>query len=461
MDVIALASRHVFMPLADRTHGFHIMRLRRELMRSQYLPEEETRKNQWRDLGDMLRYAYEHTRFYRARFDQEGITPGDIESFSDLARLPILTKDDIRNNLSSLVSDEFGERDLIRRRTGGSTGVPLRLYWDKRAQTFKVAISRRHVEWTGWRPGEGRAALWGNIKPATTLRTRVARALLTRTVFLDTLEMDDHTMLQFAARIRQARPRLLFGHGHSLYFFASFLKDRGVRDIKVKSVMSMAEVLSVEERRVVEEVFGTIVFDRYGCEEVGLVASECEAHDGMHVAAEGLYVEVLGAGEHDPGPVVVTDLVNRATPLIRYEIGDLATVKSGACGCGRGLPRFGKVVGRASDILWTPEGKRISGVSILDTMVIHIPGFKQVQIVQEKLDELTFNIVKDASCSSESLRMLSESVSKYFGPSMKHKVVFVDKILLTGRGKFQFSISKLKASDLPRSQMAVLDPWTE
>jgi len=118
---------------------------------------------------------------------------------------------------------------------------------------------------------------------------------------------------------------------------------------------------------------------------------------------------------------IATDLANRATPLIRYDIGDLATTKNGACACGRGLPRIGHVTGRTSDILYTPEGKRISGISILDTMIIHIPGFKQVQIVQERLDELVFNIVKDEYYSDESLNTLRHSVAKYFGPSMKHR----------------------------------------
>jgi phenylacetate-CoA ligase len=195
-------------------------------------------------------------------------------------------------------------------------------------------------------------------------------------------------------------------------------------------------------------MFVKIVFDRYGCEEVGLIASECEVHEGLHVAAEGVYVEVLHESKEESGEVIVTDLVNRATPLLRYAIGDLSTMKSGRCPCGRGLPRLGRIIGRTTDILYTPEGTRISGISILDTVLIHIPGFRQAQIVQEKLDELTFNIVKDAKFSQESLTKLAEGVSKYFGPRMKHQVNFVEKIPRTHRGKFQFSICRLSTKDL-------------
>jgi phenylacetate-CoA ligase len=195
---------------------------------------------------------------------------------------------------------------------------------------------------------------------------------------------------------------------------------------------------------VVEEVFGEVVFDRYGCEEIGLIASECENHDGLHVAAEGVYVEVVDGTESEAGQILVTDLFNRGTPLIRYEIGDLATTRSGVCVCGRGLPRLGRVLGRTSDILCTPEGARISGTSILDTVMSHIQGFRQVQIVQEKLDELTFNVVEGDGLSERSLEVLAEAVRRYFGPSMRHKVVLVDRIPLTERGKFQFSVCKVR-----------------
>jgi phenylacetate-CoA ligase len=449
MDLMGLASRHLILPLFVMTRGgINTLPLQCHLSRSQYFSEAQLRAEQWSRLQRLLRYVYEHNRFYRARFDGEGITPDDIKSFSDFAHLPLLTKADIRNNLDALVSDEFDKANLVYRRTGGSTGVPLQLYWDKDARALKEAITRRHDRWAGFLPGEKGAALWGDITPPKTLLRKLASALLLRTVYLDTLKMDDQSMLDFVGQIRRTGTRLLFGHGHSIYYFAQFLKEKNISDLKLDSIISSAEMLPPEERQVVEDVFGKVVFDRYGCEEVGLIASECEVHDGLHIAAEVVYVEVLDESEGENGRVIVTDLINRGTPLLRYEIGDLSTTKSGPCPCGRGLPRLGRIVGRTTDILYSPEGKRISGISILDTVIIHIPGFKQVQVVQEKLDELTFNIVKDRNFSEESLKMLAGGVAKYFGPRMKHKVIFVDKIPLTDRGKFQFSICRLPASDL-------------
>jgi phenylacetate-CoA ligase len=446
MDLAALISRYLWVPLYYETFGPTMRRARHTLARSQYFSEERIREEQWRSLRRMLRYAYEHTDFYRLRFEREGMTPDDVRSWSDFARLPVLTKDDLRSSGPAMVSDEFDIRHLMANHTGGSTGVPVVVYRDRKAHTVKLAIHDRHDAWAGFVPGQQRAALWGDVKPPRTLRQWLGWTLLARTIYLDTLEMDERRMLAFAERIRRTRTRLLFGHAHSIYFFARFLQEKGIGDLGIRRIISTAETLTAEERRVIEEVFGNSIFDRYGCAEIGLIASECEARTGLHVAAESVHVEILNDGPAGAGRVVITDLSNRAMPIIRYEIGDLATPATGACPCGRGLPRLERVVGRTSDILYTPDGRWLSGISILDTVMIHIPGLRQVQVVQERLDELVFYIVRGDRFSDESLKMLAESVTRYFGPAMNHRVALVDAIPLTGRGKFQFSINKLRIS---------------
>lgn len=439
LDPLALATHRALYPLYlacfDRTQ----LRARRRLAESERWDGERLRDAQWRSLAGLLRFAYDHNRFYRRRLDAERIAPEDVRSFADFARLPLLTKEDLRSHGAELVSEGLDATKLEWRRTGGSTGVPVQLYWDPRAARTKAALAARHDAWAGFLPGLRKAALWGDVQPPATLRDRLRAALHTRTLYLDTLEMDDGRLRRFVEELRRRGIRLLFGHGHSLYHLACFVRDHGLAGVHLDAIVSSAEMLPPEERRVVEKVFGEIVFDRYGCEEVGLVASECERHDGLHVAAEGVYVEILDDGAR-PGRVVVTDLLNRGTPLLRYEIGDLAVALDGACACGRGLPRIGRIAGRTSDVLRSPDGRQVSGISFLDTVTIHIPGFRQVQVVQEAADELTFRIVPTPSCSEASLRMLRDGVTRYFGAAMRHRVVFVDRIPLTGRGKFQYSV---------------------
>ena len=108
---------------------------------------------------------------------------------------------------------------MFHRRTGGSTGVPLHLYWDRDANRFKQVITRRHDGWPGYGPGVRRAALWGDTNKSYPLKQRVHKALCERTVFLDTLEMDESTIADFVVQLRRFRPTSLIGHAHSIYFF--------------------------------------------------------------------------------------------------------------------------------------------------------------------------------------------------------------------------------------------------
>lgn len=449
MSLIDFLSQKIFNPIQQKREAPEVPGMIRELMKSQFYSAEQIHELQLAKIKKLVEYAYETNEFYKSRWDDIGAKPQDIETFDDFHKLPLLTKDDLRQHLEQLFSKGYTRENTHRRRTGGSTGVPVQVFWNTESKNLKLAVAYRHDSWAGDLPGTKKAGLWGDTSKKPSLKGRLYRALITRTIAMDTLLMDDDYVLGFLDRARDFKPDILFGHGHSLYYFAKFIQDHDIKDIRFKGIISSAEALPPEERKVVEEVFGRIVFDRYGCEEVSLIASECETHEGMHIAAESNYAEIIDGTETVPGRLVITDLSNYATPIIRYEIGDLATTMTGQCSCGRGLPRLGRVVGRTTDILYTPEGRKISGVSILDTFTIHIPGFKQVQIVQEKINEVILYIVKDEHFNETSLKQLAEQVPKIFGPNMKYQVSFVDKMAMTSRGKFQFTICNLSKEDIP------------
>lgn len=444
MDPMTWWSRHVFVPWYERRWGVHAPALARELASSQWLDAERLAELQWSRLLGLVRHAAEHNAFYRERFAAVGLRPEDLRGPEDLARIPRLTKDDLRAHGERLISADADRSTLRHKRTGGSTGVPVHLHWDLHAQRYKRALVGRHDGWAGYRLGDRLAALWGDTAKAYPLKQRVYKALCERTVFLDTLLMDDAHLEEFVAVLRRIRPRVLMGHAHSLYFFTEYVVERGHDDLRFDSILSTAESLTPVEREAIERRFGRVVFDRYGCEEVSLVASECEAHDGLHLAAEGVYVEVEGADGDRPGEVVVTDLTNRGMPFLRYEVGDLATLAPGRCACGRGLPRLARVFGRTTDILYAPDGRQISGVSILDTFVIHVPGVKQAQIVQDALDHLELRVVPDAAFADPSREKLAATVRQVFGPTMRHTLALVERIEPTARGKFQFTICRVE-----------------
>ncbi|MCP4706398.1 MAG: phenylacetate--CoA ligase family protein [candidate division Zixibacteria bacterium] len=444
MDVFEKISRNLIIPIYNRKYGIRYYDILKQLQKSQFLPIETIRENQWTKIKSILEHSYSNNTFYQNHFKKANVHPRDIKNWDDYSKIPFLTKDDIRANSDDIISKDFCKEDMMYKRTGGSTGVPIRLYVDQYAMNFKRAATHRHNEWANYLPGMKRAALWGDTDKEYGFREKLYINLYERTIYLDTLKMDEIYLREFVDKMLKFKPKILFGHGHSLYFFAKYLKDSGCRKINLDGIISTAETLSPEERLVMEELFGNIIYDRYGCEELSIIASECDEHDGLHINAEGLFVEVIGGDSTTPGELVITDLVNKGMPFIRYKVGDMATVLDKPCACGRGLPRLGKVFGRVTDILYTPEGKKISGVSILDTFIIHIKGFKQMQIIQNELNCIEFKIIKDITYNEESLRILSETVPKIFGKNMNLKIEFVDKISRTPRGKYQFTICNLK-----------------
>lgn len=441
MDLAAVLARRILVPFYERRWGIHDSGLRRHLAESQFESPERILARQLERMREMVGFARRSTPLYRERYADVEVEA--LRTPEDFAALPLLTKDDLRQRGDELLSDGFRRESMFHKRTGGSTGVPVHVWWDDDAHRFKRVIVARHDRWSGYRLGERMAALWGDTEKQYPLKERIYKALCERTLYLDTLHMDEAHLGRFVEQARRFRPRFLMGHAHSLHFLARYLLDRGIDDLRFEGIISTAETLSPAERQVIEECFGPVLFDRYGCEEVSLIASECEAHDGLHTSAEGLYVEVLGGDDTTPGRVVVSDLVNRGMPLLRYEVGDLATVAPGRCGCGRGLPRLGRVFGRTSDILYAPDGRQISGVSILDTFVIHVPGLRQAQIVQDRPDHVRVRVVRDRGFDESSVSRLAAAVRDVFGPAMQHDLEYVEQIEPTARGKYQFTICEI------------------
>ena len=209
-------------------------------------------------------------------------------------------------------------------------------------------------------------------------------------------------------------------------------------------------VLHEWERPTIEHVFQCPVTNRYGCEEVSLIACECEQHQGLHINADSVYVEVLRpdgtpADAGEPGKVVVTDLVNRAMPIIRYQVGDMAVRADRRCPCGRGLPLLEKIEGRTADYVVLPSGELISGVSLTENFAVMVPGIAQLQIIQEAVDRFVFRIVKGHTFGPASLERIRSLVTERFGPSIDYECEFVDRIRQEPSGKYRFCISKVNS----------------
>ena len=169
----------------------------------------------------------------------------------------------------------------------------------------------------------------------------------------------------------------------------------------------------------------------------------------MHVNAECVFVELRDeqgkpCPPGKPGRVVVTDLRNRAMPMIRYEVGDMAVWADRPCSCGRTLPLLPRIEGRVADYVLTKAGDYISGISLTENFADKIPGVAQMQIIQEEVDRFTFNIFKGNDFSDQSLAVLAEQVECHFGKDTRYPTIFMETVPQEPSGKYRYCISKVR-----------------
>ena len=165
----------------------------------------------------------------------------------------------------------------------------------------------------------------------------------------------------------------------------------------------------------------------------------------MHLNVDHVLVEFLREDGSDAQPgedanIVVTDLINRGMPLIRYRVGDMGVPSSRSCACGRAQPLMERVTGRQADFLKRPDGSLVAGVSLVERTLTSIPGIEQMQFIQNSLDRLSVKLVKGAQFGEEAERMLRQELGSVFGEGTAVEIQYVQALDKTGAGKYRFSI---------------------
>lgn len=447
-ELSATFVRRVIFPVWAMLDHPAFQRYYREFEHSQSLPQEELRRLQARRLGELLRSAAAGSPFYRARMRDAGLSPDDIRQPEDIRALPVLTKKQIQDHGKEMVNDQVPVSHRVRNQTGGSTGSPLQFYVDAERLDSRMASTVRHDRWAGMRPGDWCAYLWGArmdqiLKPSGLDQWK--NRLLYRRIAMNTSSVSEQDWQRFCEQVRRIRPRFMLAYAKAAVQFAKYVSGHGLNDIGFESMITTAEVLLPEDREILEKVFRGRVFNRYGCREVSVIASECEAHAGMHVNAEALLVEVVPDREHPApnGRILVTDLLNQSMPLIRYEIGDVGRwAEEGRCACGRELPRLADVQGRTTDFLVLRDGRRISGPA-LTLIVADMSDVRQVQFVQHSLDEVILRVVPGNGYGPATAEELQRRLGLYIQNAARLRIEPADDIPPEMSGKYRFVVSTL------------------
>jgi len=446
-------AKYVIYPILQICSGRDTLRHFKELEKTQWLSVGEIKKMQWNKLKNLLEYAYANVPYYHRIFKTLNMTPKDITTPDDFRKLPLLDKEEIKNNISCIVSSNYRTKDLIPNSTGGSTGVNLNFFSDGKNSGRVGAIVLRNDNWAGLEIGDKKAVLWGSpfdISLQGDLKNKI-NARLFRTLFLSSYHLSEENMFVYAKKLLRYKPKVIRGYPSPLCRFAKFLEENGIEGINPKSLISSAEVLHDYQRELIESVFQCRVFNRYGCREFSTIAQECSEHSGMHINAEHVYVECLnGHGEPaapgERGELATTNLDNYGMPFIRYRIGDIGVLSDKKCNCGRGLPILEKIDGRVFDIVVGTNGRAVGGTFWTLLLRTAIKGIKQFQVVQESMSKIDIKVVPDESFEEGQISKLTNKIREYLGEDMKINFQVVDIIPPTRSGKYRFVISKVAHS---------------
>jgi phenylacetate-CoA ligase len=421
----------------------------RLLEETQWLSPLDIQAIQMRKLNTLLEHAYAHVPFYRRRFDEAGLKPEHIQTLNDLTRLPVLTKREIQDHLNNLLAIKGNRSQWRKNHTGGSTGHPLIFYQNPDYIAWEEADLLRGLHMIGYQLGMRWAFLRGSAYDSKThagwrgwLRDRI----LYNALWINTFDLTIDTLTEAARQLVHFQPQMLEVYVSAVTLLARLVRDRGIAGIRPGFIQTGSELLTPEDRQLIEETFTCPVFDHYGCREMGLIAKECTAHHGLHIMAESNLVEVLDA-DNQPAPpgtmgqMVVTNLNNYAMPFVRYEIGDMGVLSPTACSCGRGLPLLESVQGRTIDVITSPSGKLLHG-AFFNTLLWKLSGLYQFRIIQETPADLCLQLVPGPTFNRQvSLTFLEEAIHRYGDPAFQVRFELCDHLPPAPSGKHRFIIS--------------------
>jgi phenylacetate-CoA ligase len=440
----AIASGLIF-PLHERLKGHSSVRRRKELELSQWHSPEQIAGEQLHKLNAFLQDIGTHVPYYHKLFQEAGFVPGQLESISGLAQLPLLGKPEIRAAGADMKSEKAGE--LRRYNTGGSSGEPLVFYIGADRVSHDVAAKWRATRWWDVDIGDPEMVIWGSpIEVGSQDRIRQLRDSLLRSYLLPAFEMSRPNLDHFIAEIQRIKPKMLFGYPSALSVIAEHAKSTGmdVAHLGIKVTFVTSERLYDHQRELIETVFGCPVANGYGGRDAGFIAHQCP-EGGMHISAEDIIVEivdpqgsVLPAGQS--GEIVVTHMATGDFPFLRYRTGDMGVLGHNICACGRGLPLLEEIQGRTTDFVIARDGTVIHGLALI-YVLRDLPGIASFKITQHTVDRTTVQIVRADGYVAENEAEIVKTFTGRLGEGVDIDIQYADTLESERSGKFRFVVS--------------------
>lgn len=404
----------------------------------------------------ILVHCFINVPYYTRLFSRLGIKNTSDIDVTLIERLPILTKNDIRDNFDLLTSIDSNNRKTYKNSTGGSTGEPLVVLQDKDYSDWSEAVTSVFHGYAGYNFGNKVLYLWGSERDSLygneTFLVNLKRKYRNEK-WLNTFKLDDDLIERYLLEIDRWSPDLIIGYADSLFAIAKYAINNKIKLEGRFKVVSSAGTLFPEYRKVIKSVFRGNVYNRYGTRELGNIAFECEQHDGLHISMSTHHVEILSDDGHtltegEDGNIIVTTLTNYSMPLLRYKVGDMGVLTKKECRCGRSTDRIVDISGRSSDMI------KINGGIISPFFIIHLFGvvhnpqwLEKFQVIQQSekvfIIKLVINNDFDKTKVIRETTPITKDLERVLGPDVNINYTVVDEIQNTESGKYRYVVCEI------------------
>ncbi len=380
-------------------------------LNNQWLAESELKALRLCKLRKLINHSYDNVPFYRKLFESARIQPSMIQSFEDLAKIPVIEKSHL---IKAWDSDDLG-LDNIKNfeltHTSGTTGPCLFLPSTKRDMQLKYGSYLRQFYTAGWSLGVPSAALHysghpefggkyvgGRETDSFALTRKLAFRIAHRRRLLKPWQRkgyvgNESLPQEWYEILTKHRPYLLESMDFDLLALYRFLLKHDLSPPEIPVIFVLATLSPALKRRL-ERFFGAKIYNRYGPHEIEGVAYQCEYHNGLHISSDCVHLEIVDEDHHGvpvdtPGHIVLTDLEHLTLPLIRYKIGDIGCLLSSHCECGRSFPLMSDILGRNRD-RFTGNNNTYIPATTISSALQDLEELTLFQVFQNKEGEILF-----------------------------------------------------------------------
>lgn len=429
--------------LYKQRYGDRFKNASSELEKFEKLTFAEMKSYQDERLRHLIEHSYATVPYYNRIMNKIGLKPADIRCVEDLHKLPVLTRLDVARYGHEMVSTKFDKKRLIHGHTSGTTGSPLSFFWDYDMWFMNNVFDWRQKRWAGMEFGDSNGIFLGrtivSLKKNNPPFWQYNK--FENQTWFSAFHLSEQHIKPIYDEINRRQPLFLEGYPSTLYVLAKLFEQNGL-SFKLKAALTSSEPLFENKREVIERVFNCKIYDYYGLAERVLWGTECDCHCSKHINMDYGITEIVD--ENDDrlpdgsfGYLVGTSLLNFGMPFIRYKIGDISCIEKTLCPCGCQMPLMSNVCTKQEDLIVTPSGRYISA-SVLTHPFKPLDNVVMSQIIQDKLDSIVVNIVKNDKYSKKDSELLLSALSERLGGEINIKLNFVDNIEREKSGKFKW-----------------------